>query len=121
MPINSQDLIGWVDSKAPHASTELEQRIITGRAYYAAFHGCLEKLTIEPLDPATNKGGLHKRYIDALKLDSDRVLNAIGRKLDIIKETRTEAEYRINANYSRRSMTATITTSKEILHILKNY
>lgn len=120
LAITYTNIIDWVDTNQPIAKSETDHRVVCCRAYYAAYHACRNILNVSPVPKDKLQGGIHKRYVAALKSNSDKKIQSIGRKLDIVRVERQRADYELHDNFSRGNMTQAITTAKEILFTLNN-
>lgn len=118
MAIEPNDIALWVQKNAPTASLETDQRVVAVRAYYSAYHSCLNNLGIAPLTTEECSGGVHKRFIAALKLNSDTKIKSLGRKLEYIHLKRVAADYNLNEDFSRHEMVDTITFSNKIISLI---
>lgn len=77
-------------------------RSAASRAYYFGYHTCAQAAEIENLPPAENrKTGSHQQLISRLLHSPDKRLNKLGKTLKQFRQLRTEADYRLNANFSK--------------------
>lgn len=121
MAIEYSDILSWVDGKQPEAyGNETYLRIVSGRAYYAAYHACRELLDIAPVSPKDVEGGIHKRYVAALKQSNKSNIRTIGKKLDFIRLRRAVAEYELKKTFTRNHMVETIICSRQIIALLSS-
>ncbi len=119
MTVTSTDFINWVDTKYPDAITEIEHRIVAGRAYYAAYHACL---TLElTFNDGSSDRGVHSRLIEALKENNDGQLRLIGFKLSTCKNTRTEADYKLDRGFDRDKMVLAVLSAKKVIEAVESY
>jgi len=81
---------------------EVDYRNATSRAYYGAFHLCLQLLEKLPQSQG-HVGASHERVISTLLSYSDKRLNKIGRKLEQAKTLRHQADYKLHLPFYRSS------------------
>ena len=108
MAIKKEDFLAF--AKALPEDCEINLRNAMSRAYYAAYHGCLE---LYEADRSAN-GGVHNKLIIALKNSPDRKDRQLGIILDQLRLLRRTADTTFR-NQSR------LAISKRLLNKLKNY
>tara|TARA_Y100000034_G_scaffold130661_1_gene189620 strand:+ start:13831 stop:14220 length:390 start_codon:yes stop_codon:yes gene_type:complete len=104
--INSIDFL--TSAKAILASTQEEVgfRNSISRAYYSAYHACLEVLVSLDIEVTDEDCGAHLKTIKALKRNGST--HYIGKDLADLKTARTRADYFINNRVTKRDAEQTI-------------
>lgn len=103
MAVAPQDMLALSEQLA-QSPAECDQRAATGRAYYAAYHHCLDWHTALPF-PGANAGppgGKHQQLINRLRNPDpgvpapDRKRSKLaGMKLDVLRVRRVVADYKL--------------------------
>lgn len=75
-------------------SIEVDLRIAVGRAYYAAYHACLDSI---PLHQHSGVGA-HETLIRSMLDHNDEKIRALGLQLRKCKVKRTKADYKLSQN-----------------------
>jgi hypothetical protein len=105
MSVTAEDLLDW----AFHANDqdEADKRAIISRAYYAAYHRCLDwHSSLRPnFGSARPNAGLHEKLIEQLKnphvmlaANKKTLSRDLGDRLARLKDLRTLADYRLSRN-----------------------
>ncbi|NYT61267.1 hypothetical protein H0A66_02850 [Alcaligenaceae bacterium] len=103
MSISERDLIDLAKASYEYAQDEVDHRSAISRAYYAAYHRCLDfhsRLPYGGKEPRGG-GGVHDKLIHRLKNPTitNEALSAqsceLGHKLQTLKMRRNVADYRL--------------------------
>lgn len=78
---------------------EVDQRNATSRAYYAAYHRCLEIGRRIGLSAEPNRS-VHQQFIDTLAGSRNPRVRSLGYRLVECRRLRTEADYEIEGAFS---------------------
>lgn len=109
---SEHDLVDLARALHEHAEEEVDDRAAISRAYYAAYHRCLDfhsQLPYPGKDSRNSKAGVHERLIH--RLCNPTVPNqalsmhscALGQKLQTLKKRRYEADYLLRRTVSPRA------------------
>lgn len=79
---------------------EIDFRNATSRAYYAGFHACKSVFPSFAYD-SEQEGGTHKQLIKLLVFHGDNRVKAAGKALQWCKIKRENADYDIDAKFSK--------------------
>ena len=102
MPVSCRDLLA--QAKELPVSAEAHQRLLVGRAYYACYHRCLDwEQSLPQKGKAHRKTkGVHQQLIERLQrphascsLDQVKRSKWLAERLDILRELRACADYRL--------------------------
>ena len=118
MPIQPADFLAVAQGLAA-SSDECALRSATSRAYYAAYHACDAWHAGLPA-PGSNQGppgGKHQVLINQLKFPDSSL--GVDRKpsikLDVMRQRRTQADYRLSDNPAAQETTDQITQVGDLL------
>jgi len=78
---------------------EVDQRNAASRAYYAAYHRCLPLGRYLGLSAERGRG-VHRRLLDTLLGSTDPKVKSIAYMLDQCRKLQTQADYRIEGDFS---------------------
>lgn len=106
----------WVKENQIIAGTEVQYRVVAGRAYYAAYHAVNNTYTADNATFSTS--GMHARLINTLKSSGSKEDRRIGYTLQACKDVRTEAEYVLGADFSSENLSEAVSYSNKILGLL---
>jgi len=112
MAIKKEDFLSF--AKALPEDCEINLRNAMSRAYYAAYHGCLE---IYEADRSAN-GGVHNKLIIALKNSPDRKDRQLGIILDQLRLLRRTADYYLSESITLSDKQTAIKQAEKLLAIL---
>lgn len=91
--------------------SEASHRSCASRAYFAAFHSCLQLM--QPLPEAEDGAGLHSRLIGILKTRSETREMAL--MLAQARDFQLEADYNLDSNFSRQQAHQALELASRIL------
>jgi len=95
---------------------EVECRNAASRAYYSAYHSCLD---LSKRYPATNdievKGGVHQQLIDVLCAHQDERVRTVGCSLKQTKIQRVRADYKLTQNFTLQDAKFTVDSVQKLL------
>lgn len=97
-------------------NTEINHRNASSRAYYAAYHKCIESFG-KVYDP-TVKGGAHEQMIKYLLKGRDKSEISIGHQMNHIKSQRVLADYELTADFSKQESESAIMYATKIIDSL---
>jgi len=112
MPIDKQEFLQF--AKSLPEDTEIQIRNAVSRAYYAAFHACLEVYNID----GSAEGGVHAKLISGLKASVDINDRKIGYVLEQLTGLRTVADYHLSATISIQDKETSIKQTEKLLEVL---
>lgn len=123
MPIQPADFLAVAQGLAA-SSDECALRSATSRAYYAAYHACDAWHAGLPA-PGSNQGppgGKHQVLINQLKfpdsslgVDRKQLSRFTSIKLDVMRQRRTQADYRLSDNPAAQETIDQITQVGDLL------
>lgn len=100
-------------------SEEIDFRNAASRAYYSAFHNAEAK--IRRLNVKTDKRyGYHQCVIEIFIQNRDMRFRKIGTMLQKCKRKRTDADYKLHAQFSKRDAMQTIELTEKIVNRIKS-
>ena len=112
MAIKHSDFLAF--AQALSADCEINLRNSISRAYYAAYHACLQ---IYKMDNAVD-GGLHTKLIQGLKKSSAPADRQIGYMLEQLKNQRVIADYKLLDNVSIKDKDSVLSQTEKLLTLL---
>lgn len=92
------------------------QRTVISRAYYAAYHACIDRFPA-PYDK-DQQGGMHRQFLRALRSSSDPLARACGDRLNGLYGRRLLADYQLGGIITRQMAIDAIEDAEEIVHDL---
>lgn len=124
MSISEHDLVDLARALHEHAEEEVDNRAAISRAYYAAYHRCLDfhsQLPYPGKDSRDSKAGVHDRLIhrlcnptvtnEALSMHS----RALGHKLLTLKKRRHEADYLLRRTVSPKAAELAVLEAENLM------
>lgn len=114
MAIQKEEFLAF--AKALPEDSEINLRNAMSRAYYAAYHGCLE---IYRADHSAD-GGVHSKLITGLKNSSDQKDRQYGFILEQLKSLRTTADYYLTESIDLKDKQTAIKQAEKLLELLLN-
>ena len=93
---------------------EVDRRNATSRAYYAAYHRCLEIGRRIGLSAEPNRG-VHQQLIDTLAGSRNPRVRSLGYRLVECRRLRTEADYEIEGDFSHHDAQLSLSQCTRIL------
>lgn len=125
MPVNPQDLFAYSEQAFGSSASEVEYRMVAGRAYYSVYHACdqLHKTSKYQLISPPAKGGLHEQLYDTFKAAHPTRCGAAATQLKrigimaqgILRPLRVRADYRLHESFERDDAEIAIEKAREIL------
>ncbi|MBS4052090.1 MAG: hypothetical protein KGZ69_12910 [Methylomonas sp.] len=112
MPVDKQAFLQFAKSLPEDA--EIQIRNSVSRAYYAAYHACLE---VYKMDDSA-EGGVHAKLISGLTTSPDINDKKIGYLLKQLKGLRTVADYHLLVTVSVRDKETSIKQTEKLIEIL---
>jgi len=112
MPIDKQAFLQF--AKSLPENTEIQIRNSVSRAYYAAYHACLE---VYKMDGSAD-GGVHAKLISGLTKSTDANDRKIGFILQQLKGFRTVADYHLSATVLVQDKETSIKQTEKLLEAL---
>lgn len=112
MPVDKQAFLQF--AKSLPEDTEIQIRNAVSRAYYAAYHACLE---VYKMDGSAD-GGVHAKLISGLTKSTDANDRKIGFILQQLKGFRTVADYHLSATVSVQDKETSIKQTEKLLEAL---
>ncbi|MEZ5671021.1 MAG: HEPN domain-containing protein [Thiotrichaceae bacterium] len=95
---------------------EVECRNAASRAYYCAYHSCLD---LSKRYPSTNdvktKGGVHQRLINTLCSHQDERVKSAGYFFNQIKRLRVKADYKLTTNFTLQDSQFAVNSVQKLL------
>lgn len=95
---------------------EVECRNAASRAYYSAYHSCVD---LSKRYPSTNnvksEGGVHKQFIDKLCNYQDEQMRTVGHSLNQVKIRRVKADYKLVQNFTLQDAKFTVNSVQKLL------
>lgn len=113
MAIQKEDFLAF--AKALPEDCEINLRNAISRAYYAAYHGCLE---IYRADNSAD-GGVHSKLIAGLKNSSVQKDRQRGFILEQLKSLRTTADYYLSESIDLKDKQMAIKQTERLLKLLQ--
>lgn len=115
MPVAPEEILEAAAELA-HEEREVDWRNAASRAYYAAYHRCRRLAQAEGLRiPETDS--VHMALVDAfLENLNPRVLRQLGFMLRDCRRRRAEADYEIEASFSKALASIVVRDCERILH-----
>lgn len=124
MSISERDLYELARASHEHAQEEVDYRSAISRAYYAAYHRCVDfhsRLPYGGKEPRGGNGGAHERLIHRLTnptiADGDIFARSVelGHKLRTLKMRRHIADYQLSKTVRPKDAELTILEVGELL------
>ncbi|PPD44903.1 MAG: hypothetical protein CTY16_11105 [Methylobacter sp.] len=109
MPIDKQEFLQF--AKSLPEDTEIQIRNAVSRAYYSAYHACLE---VYKMDNSA-EGGVHSKLITSLTKSSDVKDRKIGFILNQLKGLRTVADYHLSKTVSAQDKALSIKQTETLI------
>jgi uncharacterized protein (UPF0332 family) len=97
---------------------EVECRNAASRAYYSAYHSCLD---LSKRYPTTNdhRGkkdvGMHEKLIQTLCEHQDEQMRTVGHSLNQVKIRRVKADYKLVQNFTLQDAKFTVNSVQKLL------
>jgi uncharacterized protein (UPF0332 family) len=96
---------------------EVDCRNAASRAYYSAYHSCLD---LSNGYPSTNNvkskgGGMHKRFIDKLCNHQDEQMRTVGSSLNQAWTRRVKADYKLTQDFTLQDAKFAVDSVQELL------
>jgi hypothetical protein len=121
MSITPTDLLIFSESLAS-SSDEVALRASASRAYYAAYSHALDYASqngIEILNaPPEERAGVHGNLIYTLRCHSAKNIKQAAYALQLAKDIRSKADYRLSANLLPNDVTLVISYTKRVFDCL---
>lgn len=112
MPVDKQAFLQF--AKSLPEDTEIQIRNAVSRAYYAAYHACLEVYKMD----SSAEGGVHAKLISSLTKSSDATDRAIGYKLKQLKGLRIISDYHLSATVSVQDKETSVKQTEKLIEAL---
>ncbi|MDO9104060.1 MAG: hypothetical protein Q7U57_03775 [Methylovulum sp.] len=112
MPVDKQEFLQF--AKSLPEGTEIQIRNAVSRAYYAAYHACLEVYSIDN----SVEGGVHSKLISSLIKSTDVNDRKIGFILQQLKGLRTVADYYLSETVSAHDKETSIKQTEKLIEAL---
>ncbi|PKD41985.1 hypothetical protein CWO84_02875 [Methylomonas sp. Kb3] len=112
MPIDKIAFLQFAQSLSD--DSEIQMRNSVSRAYYAAYHTCLDVYKTD----GTAEGGVHAKLISGLKNSPNINDRKVGFMLQQLKMLRTTADYHLTSTVSIKDKQTAIGQTERLIDIL---
>ncbi|WP_026600230.1 hypothetical protein [Methylomonas sp. 11b] len=112
MPIDKWEFLQF--AKALPDDSEIQIRNSISRAYYAAYHHCLD---VYKMDSSAD-GGVHAKLISGLVKSPDTNDKKIGYILKQLRALRTTADYDLSSTVTANDKYTTVSQTERLIDIL---